>query len=84
MQLTGCTKKKVKKAKMQITNFFFKAYKLILSPLLGTNCRFHPSCSEYAKDALDKHGALKGSWLAFKRIIRCNPFGGSGIDEVPK
>lgn len=60
-----------------------KAYRLILSPWVGKSCRYHPSCSAYALEALDKHGAFKGSYLAFRRIARCHPFGGSGIDNVP-
>ncbi|MEM6727480.1 MAG: membrane protein insertion efficiency factor YidD [Pseudomonadota bacterium] len=58
-------------------------YRLFLSPWLGSNCRFHPTCSAYALEALATHGALKGSWLAAKRIARCHPLGGSGIDNVP-
>ncbi|MCR9089235.1 MAG: membrane protein insertion efficiency factor YidD [Rhodobacteraceae bacterium] len=59
------------------------AYRLVLSPLLGLNCRYQPTCSAYALEALDRHGAFKGSWLALRRIIRCHPWGGSGIDNVP-
>lgn len=58
-------------------------YKLGLSPVLGNNCRFEPSCSSYALDAIATHGALKGSWLAMLRILRCNPWGGAGYDPVP-
>lgn len=58
-------------------------YRLFLSPWLGSNCRFQPTCSAYALEALATHGALKGSWLAAKRIARCHPLGGSGIDNVP-
>lgn len=60
-----------------------KGYRLVISPLLGSNCRFQPTCSSYALEALDKHGALKGGWLAAKRIAKCHPWGGSGIDNVP-
>ncbi|WP_172299182.1 membrane protein insertion efficiency factor YidD [Pseudoruegeria sp. HB172150] len=60
-----------------------RAYRLFLSPWLGTSCRFHPTCSAYALEALEKHGAFKGSWLAIRRIARCHPLGGSGIDNVP-
>ena len=60
-----------------------KLYQKYLSPILGQNCRFHPTCSQYALEALKVHGAYRGSVLAVKRIIRCNPWGGSGIDNVP-
>ncbi|MCA8879525.1 MAG: membrane protein insertion efficiency factor YidD [Rhodobacteraceae bacterium] len=59
------------------------AYRLILSPWVGHSCRFQPTCSAYALEALEKHGALRGSWLALRRIGRCHPLGGSGIDNVP-
>ena len=58
-------------------------YRLAISPLLGSNCRFQPTCSAYAIEALAKHGALCGTWLAVKRIIRCHPAGGAGYDPVP-
>jgi putative membrane protein insertion efficiency factor len=58
-------------------------YRLVISPLIGTNCRYTPTCSSYAMEALRKHGAFKGTWLAAKRIARCHPWGGSGIDNVP-
>ena len=60
-----------------------KFYQRYLSPMLGQNCRFHPTCSQYALEALKVHGTYRGSILAIKRIIRCNPLGGSGIDNVP-
>lgn len=58
-------------------------YRYTLSPLLGANCRFQPTCSEYAIEALRAHGAFRGSWLAARRIARCHPWGGSGYDPVP-
>ena len=58
-------------------------YRYFLSPLLGTNCRFSPTCSEYAKDAITRHGALRGGRLTVKRILKCHPWGGSGYDPVP-
>ena len=58
-------------------------YRLVISPLIGSNCRFQPTCSEYALDALKTHGAIRGGWLAAKRIARCHPMGGSGYDPVP-
>lgn len=60
-----------------------RAYRLIFSPWVGFNCRYQPTCSAYALEALEKHGAVKGSWLALRRIGRCHPLGGSGYDPVP-
>jgi len=59
-------------------------YRLVFSPWVGHGCRFQPTCSAYAMEALEKHGAFKGSWLAACRILRCHPWGGSGIDNVPE
>lgn len=61
-----------------------KAYRLTFSPWIGFNCRYHPTCSAYALEALEKHGAWRGAWLAARRVARCHPFGGSGIDNVPE
>ena len=58
-------------------------YQKFISPYKPSCCRFTPTCSQYAFEALRKYGPLKGSWLAFKRIIRCHPWGGSGYDPVP-
>ena len=60
-----------------------RAYKLLLSPLYPGACRYVPSCSEYAAIAIHEHGAMKGAWLAIKRLSRCHPYGGSGVDAVP-
>ena len=60
-----------------------RLYRVAISPWLGMNCRFQPTCSEYAIEALKQHGVFKGSWLAAKRIGRCHPRGGSGYDPVP-
>lgn len=60
-----------------------RVYKYAISPMLGRNCRFHPSCSEYAAEAVQRHGALKGGWLALKRVGRCHPFHPGGYDPVP-
>ena len=59
-----------------------RVYQLVVSPYLGNNCRFYPSCSNYAIEAIEKFGALKGSKMVFFRILKCNPWGGSGIDMV--
>ncbi len=58
-------------------------YRKAISPYLGNNCRFHPTCSVYALQAIEKYGAMKGSWLAIKRIGKCHPLHPGGIDEVP-
>ncbi len=58
-------------------------YRWVVSPLLGPRCRFQPSCSEYALDALSMHGAARGSWLTLRRLARCHPWGGEGWDPVP-
>lgn len=59
-------------------------YRYAISPWLGNNCRFEPSCSQYALDALRQHGAFRGTWLTVRRIGRCHPWGGSGYDPVPE
>jgi hypothetical protein len=61
-----------------------RLYKLTLSPLIGRQCRFLPTCSEYAAEALIAHGPWRGSILAARRVCRCNPWGGSGYDPVPR
>jgi hypothetical protein len=60
-----------------------KFYQIIISPLLPSTCRYSPTCSEYTKLSLIKYGIIKGSILSFKRIIKCNPWGGKGFDPVP-
>ncbi len=59
-------------------------YQRLISPLLGPSCRFHPTCSEYAKEALKSHGLVTGIWLTIKRLSKCRPLGGSGFDPVPR
>ncbi len=60
-----------------------KFYQNFVSPLLPSTCRYTPTCSEYAKQSLVKHGLIKGSFISIKRIIKCNPWGGNGYDPVP-
>lgn len=71
----------------KLINFIFilpiKIYQIVLSPVIGPSCRFNPTCSNYAIQAITKYGALKGLYLALKRIIRCHPWGESGNDPVP-
>jgi putative membrane protein insertion efficiency factor len=61
-----------------------RLYQLVISPLMPSSCRFHPTCSDYMLQALKHYGPLKGSWLGMKRICRCHPFGGSGEDPLPQ
>jgi putative membrane protein insertion efficiency factor len=60
-----------------------RIYQLLVSPFLAKSCRFLPTCSEYAAEAIDGHGVLRGGWLAGRRLVRCHPWGGSGYDPVP-
>jgi hypothetical protein len=60
-----------------------KFYQYAISPMLGSSCRYYPTCSQYTIEALKKHGPIKGLWLALKRIASCNPWGGHGHDPVP-
>lgn len=60
-----------------------RGYQYALRPLLGANCRFHPSCSEYAREAIERHGAVRGAWLAARRLARCHPYHDGGYDPVP-
>lgn len=64
--------------------WLIRFYQLAISPWLGSNCRFTPTCSHYGIEALKTHGIIKGIWLTIKRISRCHPWGGSGYDPVPK
>ena len=63
--------------------FLVRAYRLLLSPWWGRQCRFTPSCSEVALEALERHGALRGSWLSLRRVSRCHPWHAGGFDPVP-
>ena len=60
-----------------------KGYQRFISPMLGSNCRFYPSCSCYACEAIDRFGVIKGGWLASKRILKCHPLNNGGEDQVP-
>ncbi|MCF6217307.1 MAG: membrane protein insertion efficiency factor YidD [Gammaproteobacteria bacterium] len=67
----------------KILILFIRGYQLLISPLLGDNCRFYPSCSHYAKEAIEVHGGVKGLWLTIRRLLRCHPFNPGGFDPVP-
>jgi len=60
-----------------------RGYQYALRPMLGANCRFFPSCSDYAREAIERHGAARGSWLAARRVCRCHPYHPGGFDPVP-
>ena len=60
-----------------------RAYQYALRPMLGANCRFYPSCSDYAREALERHGATRGLWLSLRRVGRCHPYHPGGFDPVP-
>lgn len=64
--------------------WLIRCYRMCISPWLGSNCRFYPSCSEYAREAIEQHGAARGSYLAVRRVLRCHPFHEGGYDPVPK
>jgi putative membrane protein insertion efficiency factor len=66
-----------------VLKILIRGYQLAISPLLGPRCRFYPSCSQYASEAIEIHGALRGTWLAMKRISRCHPWNEGGLDPVP-
>ncbi len=67
----------------KLLSLFIKFYQYFISPLTGQNCRYFPTCSVYAIEAIEKHGSLKGTALAVKRILRCHPFHAGGFDPVP-
>lgn len=60
-----------------------EVYRACIGPLLGSHCRFHPTCSAFAREAVERHGAARGSWLALRRLLRCQPFAEGGLDPVP-
>jgi putative membrane protein insertion efficiency factor len=67
----------------RLVRLMIRLYQLAISPLLGPRCRFHPSCSAYAAQAIEIHGLLRGGWLALRRIVRCHPLDPGGFDPVP-
>jgi len=75
---------KINKIFILIPIMLIKLYRLLVSPLLGANCRYTPTCSEYSIESLRKHGLLRGLYLSFKRVISCRPGGGHGYDPVPR
>ena len=75
--------KKITQLPAKFLILFIRIYQVTLSPFIGRNCRYTPTCSNYGIEAIRKYGAIKGGWLTFKRILSCNPWGGSGYDPVP-
>lgn len=69
---------------VRLLHWLIRCYQIAISPLLGPRCRYIPTCSQYAIEALQTHGVVKGVWLSTKRICRCHPWGGSGYDPVPR
>lgn len=67
----------------QVLLALIRLYRLTLSPWLGQQCRFYPTCSHYGEEAIEKHGALRGGWLTIKRIVKCGPWHQGGYDPVP-
>lgn len=61
-----------------------RAYQYLLSPWVGGGCRYWPTCSEYAREAVERHGALRGGWMMLARLARCHPYGAGGVDPVPE
>jgi len=70
-------------AAARILRAAIRGYQLFLSPFTAGSCRFAPSCSHYAMEAIERHGVISGSWMAARRVFRCNPWGGCGFDPVP-
>lgn len=66
-----------------LVRLLLRTYRYALSPMLGMNCRFAPSCSEYAEEALRKHGLVRGTWLGARRVLKCHPWHPGGYDPVP-
>ncbi len=81
MEKTG---KALRKITIALPLLLVKFYQCFISPMLGQRCRFHPTCSYYAIEALNSHGLLIGGWLSIKRILKCHPFNPGGVDPVPE
>ncbi len=79
----GPTKASQKSIAAHVPSALIHGYRLVISPWIGPRCRFLPTCSDYALDAIARHGAIRGGWLTLSRLARCHPFGGSGFDPVP-
>lgn len=75
--------KKISQLPSKFLIAMIRVYQVTLSPFIGGACRYTPTCSNYGIEAIQKYGAIKGSWLTIKRIASCNPWGGSGYDPVP-
>ncbi len=73
----------MKKLLAKLLILFIRIYQYTLSPFIGRSCRYTPTCSVYSVEAIKKYGPFKGGWMALKRVISCNPWGGSGYDPVP-
>ena len=67
----------------QVITGVLRGYRYLISPLLGPTCRFYPTCSSYAIEAIERHGVIRGAWLTLRRLIRCNPWHPGGVDMVP-
>lgn len=67
----------------KVLSLLIRAYRYVVSPLLGMHCRFHPSCSAYALEALERYGTARGAWLALRRLVRCHPWHPGGYDPLP-
>ena len=72
------------KTMQKILIILIRGYQLLISPILGNNCRFYPSCSCYAREAIVVHGSIKGVWLTIRRLLRCHPYHPGGYDPVPE
>ncbi|MBI3695900.1 MAG: membrane protein insertion efficiency factor YidD [Acidobacteria bacterium] len=79
----GCAAGQRNRIVKRIVIWVLAFYKRMVSPLLPASCRFYPSCSDYAREAVERHGVRRGVWLAVARLLRCQPLGGGGLDPVP-